>query len=153
MDLRKRVFEAMREGASSLEAGELFNVSDSWARKLRLRFQRSGTLEPSPKTQGRKREFLPEHEARLAALARERPDATNAELARALAEQIGRLFSEPMISIVLKRLGFTRKKRHSMRASSTAPTFEKRGSNGALTLSRRRPTGCSSSMKARSISP
>jgi transposase len=109
-DLRERVFGAMREGASSLEAGERFGVSDSFARKLRLRFQRFGTLKPAPRTQGRKREFRPEHEQLLTGFIRERPDASNSELARALADKIGRLFSTQMISLALKRLGISRKK-------------------------------------------
>jgi transposase len=151
-DLRERVFGEMEEGASSLEAAARFGVSESFARKLRLRFQRFGTLAPGPWTQGRKREFLPEHDELLRQLAGERPDATNAELAQGIAKQMGRLFSPQTISAALKRLGFTRKKRRSMRASSIARTSNKRGPDGWRAGWDSWPIGCCSSTRAGSIS-
>src|SRR5262245_55242226 len=36
MDLRERVYAALLEGASSIEVGERFDVSDSYVRKVRL---------------------------------------------------------------------------------------------------------------------
>jgi transposase len=129
-DLRERVFGEMEEGASSLEAAARFGVSDSFARKLRLRFQRLGTLAPGPWTQGRKRAFLPEHDELLRQLVRERRDATNAELAQEIAQRVGRFFSPQTISAALKRLGFTRKKRRSMPASSNARTFSRPAPDG-----------------------
>ena len=149
-DLRERVFGAMQEGASSLEAGERFGVSDSFARKLRLRFQRRGTLAPGPWTQGRKRKFLPEHEQLLTELVKERPDATNAELAQAIAEKGGRLFSTQTISAMLQKLGFSRKKRPFMRANRSGTTSNWRASSGPRTCSPSRPISCSSLTRAAS---
>lgn len=152
-DLRERVFGAMREGASSLEAADRFGVSDSFARKLRLRFARQGTLDPTPRTKGRTREFVAEHEQLLVELVQAQPDATNAELAKRIADKLGRLFSVQTISLVLKRLGFTRKKSRFMRASSNAKTSRGAAKSGVHRTSLRRPIGCSSLMRAASISP
>lgn len=135
MDLRKRVFGAMQEGASSPEVAEQFGVSESFARKLRLRFGRFGTLEPAPKKAGRKPEFLLEHQEKLEAIVQERPDATNVELSEELAKVVGRLFSAPVISRALKRLGWTRKKKSLPRQRATA----RRRSTSAQAVARSGP--------------
>ena len=110
MDLRVRAWALLNDGASSLEVAEQLGVNDSCVRKWRMRRRQDGTLEPRPRTQGRKREFTAAYDAALDQAVRSDPDATLRELAEAVGKTVGRVFSDPVISRALQRLGFTRKK-------------------------------------------
>ena len=130
MDLRVRAWALLKEGASSLEVAEQLGVSDSCVRKWRMRKRQDGTLEPRARTQGRKREFTAAHDAALDQAVRGVPDATLRELAAAVSKKLGRVFSLPVISRALQRLGFTRKKNgdghraRSRRCSAGAASME-----------------------------
>ena len=110
MDLRQRVWHALQEGASSLEVAERFGIDDSCVRKWRARARQTGSLEPAIRTQGRKREFDARYERALLNAVRAKPDAIRRELAEAIGQRLGRVFSEPVITRALKRLGISRKK-------------------------------------------
>ena len=47
MELRQRVWQALQEGASSLEAAERFGINDSCVRKWRARVKQTGSLQPA----------------------------------------------------------------------------------------------------------
>jgi transposase len=110
MELRQRVWQALQEGASSLEAAERFGINDSCVRKWRARANQTGSLQPAARTQGRKREFDARHDAALVKAVRSKPDAIGRELAKTVGQRLGRVFSESVISRALVRLGFSRKK-------------------------------------------
>lgn len=129
-DLRRKAIAALDEDTSNA-VGERFGIAGSCIRKWRLRLRAGGSLEPR-KPPGREREFDATHDAHLKEAVGARPDATRAELARAVGEKVGRIFSESSISRALKRLGLTRKKRLSQPASSNAPTFKPLAKTGSL---------------------
>ena len=110
MDLRRKVMEAVEAGGSMEAIGERFGIDGSCVRKWRLRLARGGTLEPTSPP-GREREFDAKHDAQLQDAVQQTPDATRAELAGAVGKKLGRVFSKPVITRALQRLGFTRKKR------------------------------------------
>jgi transposase len=110
MELRQRVWQALQEGASSLEAAERFGINDSCVRKWRARVKQTGSLQPAARTQGRKRAFDARHEAALVKAVRAKPDAIGRELATTVGQRLGRVFSESVISRALVRLGISRKK-------------------------------------------
>jgi len=87
-------------------------------RRVRQRLRERGTLDPLPRTCGRKPVMDAEVERKVRAHVAARPDATRAELRAAL----GLAVSLQSISKWLKRLGFTLKKSASARRSRTAPT-------------------------------
>jgi transposase len=134
MDLRRKVMEAVDGGGTTEEIGERFGIDGSCVRKWRLRLQRRGTLEPD-KPPGRKRQFGAKQDAQLKEAVQVRPDATRSELAEAVAEKLGRVFSKPVITRALQRLGFTRKKRRSRPAKGSALTSKRRAKAGRSTRS------------------
>ena len=129
MDLRHKVIEALEGEGTTEEIAERFGIAGSSVRKWRLRLKRRGSLEPD-KPPGRKREFSAQHDARLREAVESRPDATRGELADAVAEKMGRVFSKPVITRALQRLGFTRKKRRSPPAKGSGRTSKQHGKAG-----------------------
>lgn len=111
-DLRDRVLAAYDRGLKTSQIAELFQVSPAWARRIKQRRRETGETTPRPMGGAT---IIKIDLARLATLVRERPDATLIELRRAL----GVVCAESAVCLALKRLGFTFKKRRSMRASST----------------------------------
>jgi transposase len=134
MDLRRKVMEALQSEGTTEEIAERFGIAGSSVRKWRLRLQRRGKLEPD-KPPGRKREFSAKHDLELRQAVENRPDATRGELAEAVAEKLGRVFSKPVITRALQRLGFTRKKRRSRPAKENGLTSKRRAKAGKSTKS------------------
>jgi transposase len=75
------------------------------------------------------------HDLQLRQAVENRPDATRGELAEAVAEKLGRVFSKPVITRALQRLGFTRKKRRSRPAKEKGLTSKSRAKAGKSTKS------------------
>lgn len=110
MDLRERVIAALEEGESSLEVAARFGVSDSWVRKLRLRFRETGELGPKPHAGGWQPVIDEEGEKILAELLAAKNDSTIEELRDELAKR----FKPVGLTTVWRavtRLGFTYKKK------------------------------------------
>lgn len=120
MELRKRAWAALEEGATSEEVGERMGIDPSCVRKWRKRVREGGTLVPGGERTGRKREFDGRYERELGEAVREVPDAIRRELSELVGKRLGRVFSEPVIGRALKRLGMSRKKNSSrQRAAAT----------------------------------
>ncbi len=134
MDLRQKVMEALEGEGTTEEIAERFGIAGSSVRKWRLRLKCRGNVAPD-KPPGRKREFSAEHDARLREAVESRPDATRSELAEAVAVTMGRVFSKPVITRALQRLGFTRKKRRSRPAKGSDQTSKRREKRGTSTKS------------------
>lgn len=128
MDLRERLLKAVEGGSSRSAAAERFGVSPSCAIKLLQRWEESGSLEPG-QMGGHKEHKLTPHADRVRALVRGRPDMTIDELHAALNAD-GIVVGRSAVGRFLDHLGMTRKKRPSMRPSSTARTSPKRAPRG-----------------------
>ena len=118
LELRQRVINAVdNKIATRKEIAETFAVSTSWIRKLLQRRKKTGTLEPSTRTQGRKPAFSGADLEQLNNFVQENPDST--------LEQIKEHFSGKVdCSIVaihnaLKRLGWHYKKNRYEQVSKT----------------------------------
>ena len=112
-DLRKRVVKAYLNGEGTLEeVGVRFGVSEPTVKRWVWRWRRDGTLEPlphpgpAPKVDDAGlvvlREIVPAY-----------PDDTRDELADALHTRIGVRVSVATMGRMLRRIGWTRKKRRS----------------------------------------
>jgi transposase len=123
-DLRARVLAACDGGMKTKQVATVFGVCCSWVRRIKQRRREGGETMPRPMGGARAVKIDPR---RLADLVRQRPDATLAELARAL----GGVCGAPALSQALRRLGLSFKKRRSTRRSRTAPTWPRRGRGGA----------------------
>ena len=114
-DLRDRVLAAYDGGMKTKQIAETFRVSPSWARRVKQRRREHG--ETSPRSMGGAT-VVKIDLVRLAALVRQKPDATLLELRGALNVEC----TEAAVCLALKRLGLTFKKRRSMRRSRIART-------------------------------
>jgi transposase len=109
-DLRDRVLAAYDRGMKTRQIAEVFGVSPAWARRIKQRRRETGETTPRPMGGAT---VIKIDRARLAALVRERPDATLKELRAMLAIDC----AESAICMALKKLGLSFKKRRSTRRS------------------------------------
>jgi transposase len=114
-DLRDRVLAAYDRGMRTKQIAEQFSVSPAWARRVKQRHRESGETASRPMGGAT---IVKIDLEKLAALVRKSPDSTLLELRDALGVEC----TEAAICLALKRLGFTLKKRQSMRRSKTART-------------------------------
>lgn len=114
-DLRRRVLGAYDRGMETKEVAENFQISPAWARRVKQRRREHGEMTHRP--MGGKR-FEKIDRARLAELVARQPDATLEEL-RA---RLGVRCAISALSVALKKLGLSFKKRRSTRRSRTGPT-------------------------------
>jgi len=106
MDLRLRVLRDADAGLASDELAEKYSVSRAWVDRLKQRRRETGEIAPRKQTRWRT-PILHAQLAQLAALIREQPDRTLAELQEALPTPA----SLPTLCRTIKQLGFRFKKR------------------------------------------
>jgi transposase len=110
MELRYRVLDAVEKRLGTQEQiAKTFSVSAVWIRKLLHRKRQTGSIEPSPRTQGRKPAFRGKQLEELNEFVRRRPDATLEEIREHFAGKI--TCSLVAIHHTLKRLGWRYKKK------------------------------------------
>jgi transposase len=114
-DLRDRVLAAYDRGMKTKQIADLFQVSSSWARRVKQRRRETGETTPRPMGGAT---VIKIDLTRLAELVRQHPDATIKELHALL----GADCVESAVCMALKRLGLTLKKRRSTRRSKTVRT-------------------------------
>ncbi len=117
-DLRQRIDAAHRAGASSAEVAKRFGVSASFVRKLSWLRRHHGSIEPRPRTQGRKPVLSEGQRDRLYELAAARPDLTCRELKTRLRLRC----CDATVWRELKKAGFSFKRSHSELANNSATT-------------------------------
>ena len=114
-DLRDRVLAAYDRGMKTKQIADVFEVSSSWARRVKQRRRESGERAPRPRGGAT---VIKIDLARLAELVRQRPDATTRELHGLL----GADCCESAVGLALRRLGLSFKKRRYTQRSKTVPT-------------------------------
>jgi transposase len=125
-DLRDRVLAAYDRGEPTARIAQSFSVCPAWARRLKQRRRETGQTTPRPMGGARITKIDP---VRLEQLVGEQPDATLEELR----ERLGVACSISGISMALKKLGLSFKKRRSTRPSRTAPMWPSDARSGAKT--------------------
>lgn len=108
-DLRERIVEARRAGASTREVAERFQVCVNTVQEY-LRREKAGTLTQRVRPSGRPRTMQSAHEAQLLAQVKAHPDATLEEHAAMLLEVSGFKTSYRTVDRVFRRHGITHKK-------------------------------------------
>jgi transposase len=116
--VRRRIVELYDQDYSTGEIAEVFGVCESGVRRVRQHFRERGTLDPLPRTCGRKPVMTPAVERRVREHVAAHPDVTREELRSAL----GLGVSLQSISKWFKRLGLSLKKSRSTPRSKTDPT-------------------------------
>ena len=125
MDLRKRVLADCDAGAGTKATAAKYSVSPAWVRRLKQhkRERERGDILPRDGGGSRGRKI---DRDRLAALAKERPDATLAELR----DRLGVSVTPWAICKALRELKLTYKKSRSAPPSRTARTSPMPGRRG-----------------------
>ncbi len=113
-DLRERVLAAYDRGMQTKHIADVFDVSRSWARRVKQRRRETG--ETVPRRMGSPGVFKIDR-TRLAEMVRRHPDATASELR----DRLGVACSESGIYAALKRLGLSFKKRRCGPRNRTGP--------------------------------
>jgi transposase len=116
--VRERIVALYEQDYSTSEIAEVFGASESGVRRVRQHLRERGTLDPLPRTCGRKPLMTPEVERRIRDHVTACPDATREELKVAL----GLTVSLQSISKWLKRLKLPLKKSRSTPRSRTVRT-------------------------------
>lgn len=115
--VRRRIIELYEQDYSTSEIAELFGIGEAGVRRVRQRLRERGTLEPLPRTCGRKPIMTVQVQRQIRAHIAACPDATREELRSAL----GLSVSLQSISKWFKRLGLPLKKSRSSPPSRNVP--------------------------------
>jgi transposase len=120
-DFRLKVVRAYERGAGSQrQLAQVFGVSLGFIQGLLQRYRRTGRVEAKPHGGGNPGK-IGRHAALVERLHGQQPDASLAEKCEQLVAAGGVRVSRTTMSRALRRLGLTRKKRHSGQRSKTAP--------------------------------
>ena len=121
IELRRRVLDAVERRLGTQEQiAKIFGVSAIWIRKLLQRKRQTGSIEPLPRTQGRKPAFQDTHLSELHNFVKKHPDVTLEEIKGHFSEKLD--CSLVAIHNTLKRLGWRYKKKHYEHQSKTGRT-------------------------------
>jgi transposase len=122
VEVRKRVVVAYREGKGTYaELADVFQVGEASVSRWLRRERETGSLEPKPPP-GRAPKLDEHGRSVLRELVETDNDATLAELASRLHARTGVTLVVSAVHKVLVKMGISRKKKTSMRASATATT-------------------------------
>lgn len=116
IELRRRVLVDCDAGMNTLAVAVKHDVSLAWVRRLKQRRRETGEIAARPPI----KKTPPKWHAyadRLMKLVEQQPDATLRELRDRLGVQVSR----QTLSVALRRLKYTLKKKSSRRASKTGP--------------------------------
>jgi len=115
--VRKRIVELYEQDYSTSEIAEVFGVCESGVRRVRQRMRERGTLDPLPRTCGRKPKMTADVQRQIREHIAACPDATRQEVRSALHLNV----SLQSISKWLKRLGLPLKKSRCTPQNKTGP--------------------------------
>lgn len=122
LDLRRRVVEAyLRGGSTYAEVAARFAVGEATVSRWLRRYRESGDVSPRPHGGGQPRLITSKQEKLVERLVREHPDWTEAEFAEELRRRHGIEASSVTVGRVIRRLGYSVKKRRSSPASEIVP--------------------------------
>jgi transposase len=131
-DLRDRVLAARDRGLPTKQVADLFAVSCSWVRRVMQRRRQDDQTAPRPRGGAT---VIKIDMARLKQLVEAQPEATIVQLHQRLDCKC----SQAAVGLALNRLGYSFKKRRSMRPNRIAPMSPNDARNGELTSRRKMP--------------
>lgn len=127
LDLRERILASYdNEEGTREQVARHYRVSLGLIKKLLHQRRLTGDIAPRHRFSGRKPRILASHQGQMRELLKRKPDMTLPELRAAMALKC----TLPAIHYVLKRMGLTYKKRHSVPANKTGPTSRGRDGSG-----------------------
>jgi transposase len=122
-DLRWAVIHAWRKRKlTTPELAEQFGIGEATVKRLKKRFLTTKSVARSPHGGGMPRRITPAQEPIVEALVQAHPDWREDQYADHLAEHHGIDASAVTVGRLIRRLGYSVKKRRSSRKSAIAPT-------------------------------
>jgi transposase len=120
-ELRERVVAAwQKKKLSGLELAELFGIGEATVKRIKRRFLDTGSVKPKPHGGGTKPIIGKNQERMVELLVQKHPDWSEDQFAKALADDHGIVASAVTVGRVIRRLGYSVKKRRSSRKSAIA---------------------------------
>ena len=111
MDLRKRVLAMCDKGRATRETARVFDVSESWVRRLKQRRREEGIIGPRASGGRRHGHFDFVRLEQLQGWLRQKPDATLEWLLARVEREIGLHCSVMAVCRAVKKLGWSLKKK------------------------------------------
>jgi transposase len=121
LDLRQRIFDAYNENifVTQDEIAKRFNVSPGFVAKLVRQFKKTGSIDIVTRLLQTPSKLNPIQMTVLKELIEEKNDSTLQELCKALEEKISIKIATSTMSRMVRKLGFTRKKKRYELAKKT----------------------------------
>lgn len=122
-DLRWRIVRAwQKKKLTTAELAELFGVGEATITRLKRVFRETKAVAGKPHGGGNPPRIGKEHESLVEKLVQQHPDWTEAQYAKELRQQHGISASSVTVGRVIRRLGYSVKKRPSSPRNATDPT-------------------------------
>jgi transposase len=132
-DLRRRIIDAWKKRKlNTQELAHTFGVSEATVRRFKRRWQATGSVGALPHGGGQPRKINPEQEKFVQGLVQQHPDWTEDMYADALLKKYGLKVSSVTAGRVIRRLGYSVKKKRS----SPLKGIGKTSAEGASSISR-----------------
>jgi transposase len=129
-DLRQRIINAWKKnGASTEQLAERFDVGSATVKRLKRLYVETGGVAPRPHGGGTPRKIKAHQEKLVEALVQQHPDWTEERYAAALRKEHGIQASDVTVGRVIRRLGYSVKKKRSSRPKETGKTSAVDGSS------------------------
>lgn len=122
MDLRRRVLAMCDAGRPTCEVARVFDVSESWVRRLKQRRHADGNIGPRPSGGRRHGHFDTARLKQLRGWLRQHPDATLEWLLSRAERDMGLRCSLMAVCRAVKKLGWSLKKKRFERTNKIART-------------------------------
>ncbi len=122
-DLRWRIIKAwQKKKLTSKQLAELFDVGEATITRLKRTFRDTKSVAAKPHGGGNPPRISKENEPLVEALVQQHPDWSEERYAQELSEKHGIAASSVTVGRVIRRLGYSVKKRPSSPKNATAPT-------------------------------
>lgn len=129
-DLRRRIINAwQKKKLTTKELAELFDVGEATVTRLKKTFRETKSVAPKPHGGGNPPRITKEQEPLVQALVQQHPDWTEAQYAKELGQRHGISASAVTVGRVVRRLGYSVKKRPSLPKNAIGPTSSSVGDN------------------------
>lgn len=136
VDLRRRIIGAwQKQKLTTKELAKVFGVGEASVTRLKRLFRETKSVEPRPHGGGNPRRIPEDQEHLVKQLVLEHPDWTEEHYAEDLAEKHGLAASSVTVGRVIRKLGYSVKKRPWSRANGIDQT----SSDGDASTSNERP--------------
>lgn len=122
LDLRQRIVHAYLAGEGTIPVvATRFNVGQATVERYLALYRATGSLQARPHGGGPALHITEDQATLLVAWLEENPSLTQQELADRFTTETGGRVTQQTVSSTLRRIGHTRKKSPSTRASATGP--------------------------------